>query len=274
MNFIDISSYQAGIDLEKVFSLNPLDGVIVKSTEGQGYVNPYCDKWVQWLIKNNKPWGFYHFLNSHDPVAEAKYFVKNCINYFGDGLPCADYEGSIVTSYGTYYLRRFLETVFSETGIKPLVYCNLSTIQGDVNGFRSIAEEGYKLWLAQYANMNEQVGFNPNPWQRGSFAPFEKITMHQYSSMGLLEGYGYVKYEVYKDADGYVEDPSKYRRITGNYLDLDMFYGTIDDWNRLVGKGDAPEPTPADDWLTDWIEYLEDEKQRIQNKIDELKARR
>ena len=36
MNGIDIASYQAGIDLSVV----PCDFVIVKATEGTGYVNP------------------------------------------------------------------------------------------------------------------------------------------------------------------------------------------------------------------------------------------
>lgn len=226
LNFIDISSHQADINLDIVFGQNPLDGIIVKSTEGQGYVNPYCDRWVQWCIRNGKPWGFYHFLNSHDPVAEAKYFVKNTINYFNDGLPAADYEGNIVTEYGTYYLRRFLETVFDETGVRPLVYCNLSTIQADVSGFRSIAEEGYPLWLAQWAG--NITNFTPNPWQKGSVEPFKNITVHQYTDRGKLNGFS-------------------------RALDLDVFYGTVEDWHKLANKSDTPEPTPVPDMGRDAI---------------------
>ena len=247
---IDIASYQADINLETVFAQNPLDGLIIKATEGTSYVNyPYCDRWVQYCRRNGKPWGFYHYLCGHDPVNEAKYFVKHCKNYFGDGLPCADYEGEIVnaTDGGTYYLRKFLEECFKETGVRPMVYCNLSTIQCDVNGFRMIAQDGYPLWLAQW--IGNITNFQPHPPQSGSFAPFERITMHQYSDKGRLSGYN-------------------------KNLDLDIFYGDIEDWNQLAGKSDTPEPAPQDDWLADWIEYLEEEKQRIQAKIDELKARR
>lgn len=217
---IDIASYQATIDLDAVFAQNELDGVIVKATQGLKYVNPHCDKWVQWLIKHDKPWGFYHYLDSTDPVAEAKRFVNDTINYFGAGVPCADYEGNIVQAYGTYYLRRWLETVYAETGVKPLVYCNLSTIQSDVNGFKTIAEAGYKLWLAQYASNTQQVGFLPHPWQKGSYEPFKKITMHQYSGNGKINGY------------------------TGA-VDLDIFYGTEAEWKELAGYKAAPEPEPA-----------------------------
>lgn len=231
LNFIDISSYQADINLDAVFAQNPIDGVIVKSTEGTSYVNPYCDKWVQWCIRNNKPWGFYHYLNSHDPVAEAKYFVKHCLNYFGDGLPAADYEGNIVSAYGTYYLRKFLETVYAETGVKPLVYCNLSTIQSDVNGFRSIADDGYPLWLAQW--IGGISGFQPNPPQKGSYEPFKKISVHQYTDRGNLNGFS-------------------------GALDLDIFYGSIDDWQQLVGKTPkpTPEPTPSDSDIAKAVKLL------------------
>ena len=248
LNFIDISSYQANIDLDLVFAQNPLDGVIVKATEGIGYVNPYCDRWVQWLIRNNKPWGFYHYLNGHDPVAEAKRFIKDTINYFGDGMPAADYEGNIVTAYGTYYLQRFLETVYAETGVKPLVYCNLSTIQADVNGFRSIAEQGFPLWLAQWTG-GGSTGFQPNPWQKGSYEPFKNISVHQYTDRGKINGFS-------------------------QCLDLDIFYGSLENWNAMAGKGSSPAPAPADDLLQDWIDYLEEEKSRIQTKIDELKERK
>lgn len=229
LNFIDISSYQSDLNLESVFAQNPIDGVIVKATEGVSYVNPFCDKFVQWLIKNDKPWGFYHYLNSKDPVAEAKYFVQHTQNYFRDGLPCADYEGDIVQRYGTYYLKRWLETVYAETGVKPLVYCNLSTIQADVNGFRTIAQEGYPLWLAQW--IGNITNFVPHPQQSGSFAPFSKITVHQYTDKGRLNGY------------------------PGN-LDLDIFYGDANDWDTLAGKDGVkpkPQPTPVPDMGRDAI---------------------
>ena len=220
MNFIDISSWQAGINLDAVFAQNPIHGVIVKSTEKTNYVNPYCDKWVQWCIAHDKPWGFYHFLNGTDPVEEAKYFVKHTINYFHDGIPVADYEADIVARGGTPYLKTFLDTVYEETNVKPMVYCNLSTIQGSVNAFRSIATAGYPLWLAQWASAKDQIGFNEHPWQSGSYQPFHKITMQQYTDHGKLNGY-----------DG--------------YLDFDVFFGDRAEWDALAGKNVTPEPSPA-----------------------------
>jgi len=75
--------------------------------------------------------------------------------------------------------------------------------------------------LAQYASAtNPQYGFNPTPWQSGSYAPFDKITMHQYSSLGRLNGYS-------------------------SNLDFDLFYGDINDWNKFAAKEDS-EQIPID----------------------------
>lgn len=255
LNFIDISSHQAGIDLEAIFRDNPLDGVIVKATEGLKYVNPYCDRWVQWLIKNNKPWGFYHFLAGENPAEEAARFVDDCKNYFGHGVPAADYEGQIVSSFGTYYLRRFLETVLNLTGVRCMVYCNLGTIQADVHGFQQIADDGFPLWLAQYASNDLQAGFLDVPWQRGSFYPFRRITMHQYSDRGRLNSYN-------------------------GKLDLDLFYGDRRDWNRLAGKEEpepAAEPAPAEEdisWIDDWIAFEQEQADIHLDKVAELEERK
>ena len=46
MNLIDIASWQQGLDLKSAFTLNPaLDGVIVKVSQGTGYVNPPAKAW-------------------------------------------------------------------------------------------------------------------------------------------------------------------------------------------------------------------------------------
>ena len=68
LNGIDISNYQRGLDLAQV----PCDFVICKATEGTTIVHNTCDPWIQQAIKLGKLWGFYHFMNGEDPIAQAK----------------------------------------------------------------------------------------------------------------------------------------------------------------------------------------------------------
>lgn len=56
LNGIDISSYQKGIDLTKV----PADFVIVKTTQGTGYVNPDASRAITQALAAGKRVGIYH----------------------------------------------------------------------------------------------------------------------------------------------------------------------------------------------------------------------
>jgi len=215
MNVIDISSWQHGIDLEKVFAQNPLDGVVVKATQGTVYTNADFSGWVDWLIKNKKPAGAYHYLDGGSAEREAEHFYNVVRPYIGNVIPVADYEADAL-SRGTEWLRAFLERFRELSGVRPMIYCSLSVIQEQ--NFSALTE--YPLWIAQYADMAVVNGFLDNPWQKGSVAPFSKYWMHQYTGNGRLNGYA-------------------------NALDLDKFYGTAEDWQALCkGSAPAPQPTP------------------------------
>lgn len=221
MNFIDISSWQYGLDLDTMFRENPLDGVIVKSSGGVSYVQTTCDGWIQWLHKKGKPFGFYHYLNDDGQGAsgalEARYFVQNTKSYFGLGMPFVDYEAEAL-SKGTKYLLEFLETVYLLTGVRCGVYCSLSVLKSQ--DFTEIAKH-YPLWVAQYADMEPVYKFKETPWQNGSVAPFNRYIIHQYTSCGHLKGWN------------------------GN-LDFDKVYLTEEEWRELC-KGKTPESLKGPD---------------------------
>lgn len=221
MNFIDISSWQKALDLKAICDKNPaLDGVIVKATEGTSYFNPYCDNWIKTAQELGKPWGYYHFLTGGDPIAEANYFWTHTRHYFGDGIPVADYEDKALQA-GTGYLKRFLDRVYELSGVKPLVYCSLSVVQSQ--DFDEIAEAGYQLWIAQYADMEPVNGFVDKPWQKGSVEPFRRFVMQQYTCCGRLIGW---------DGD----------------LDFDRCYISYAEWLEMArGKHTSPpEARPVD----------------------------
>ena len=103
LKVIDISSHQsvetAGID--------GIDAVIVKATQGTGYINPKCDAQYQLAKKKGRLLGVYHYAGGGDPVAEADYFLKNIQGYIHEAVLCLDWETLLgVVPSSTAYSRR------------------------------------------------------------------------------------------------------------------------------------------------------------------------
>lgn len=212
MNVIDISSWQKGLDLDKLFKANPtLNGVVIKATGGTCiYQGDTFEPWANWCIEHNVPWGFYHFLDddykNSTGQKEAEFFVSKTKQYFGRGIPVADFEAQAKV-LGVKYLQDFLDTVFALTGVRPMLYCS----QGLANraDMQTIAK-GYPLWVAQYADYAPMYAFTDNPWKRGSVWPWEHESMRQYTSQLYLPGWK-------------------------SHLDANLFYGDRADWDKLCG---------------------------------------
>ena len=226
MNGIDISSWQKGLDLSKV----PFDFCIIKATEGTTLVQPTCDPWVQECIRQGKPWGFYHFCAGSDPIAEADWFVKNCKNYFGVGLPVFDYEQ--YGRFGTANAKIFLDRVYNQTGVRCVVYTSRSVLKEE--DWSKIAPN-HPLWVAQYANYNRVDGYQEDPWiQDGTFGAWASPIIHQYTSSGYLPGY-----DKNLDFDKAYIDKAKWDELAGNTAKK-----TIEDlvWEVFLGEwGDGED---------------------------------
>lgn len=197
MQGIDISGWQAGIDLSKV----PCDFVIVKATQGVNFVSNSCDAQVQQAIALGKPFGFYHYVDGSGAQAEADFFIDNCAGYFGKGIPCIDWENAENSAWGnTGYLKQLVQRVIDRTGVKPLIYASASSFPWDVAQALNCG-----AWVAQYAS-NNATGYQDSPWNEGAY----DCAIRQYSSAGRLAGYN------------------------GN-LDLDKAYMDADGWAKYVG---------------------------------------
>jgi len=214
MNFIDIASWQAGIDLEKMFRTNPLDGVIIKATQGTQYVNTEYNAWIKWLTEHDKLTGVYHFANGQDAKAEAKHFYSVVKPVIGKVIPILDYEADALKK-GTGWVKQFVDAFREMSGATCMIYCSLSVIH-DQN-WKGLTE--CPLWIAQYADNNDVYGFLETPWQKGNVVPFPRYWMHQYTSHGHLNSWS-------------------------GRLDLNKFYGTAEAWKSLC-TGNAPAPTPT-----------------------------
>lgn len=207
MQGIDISGWQRDIDLSKV----PCDFVIVKATQGTSFVSDACDAQVQQACRLRKRFGFYHYVEGSGAQAEADFFVDNCAGYFGNGIPCIDWEEGNNAAWGdTDYLRRLVQRVIDRTRVKPLIYASESFFPWDV-----ASDLDCGAWVAQYAD-DAETGYQDAPWNEGAYA----CAIRQYSSHGRLDGWG-------------------------GYLDLDKAYMDVDGWKKYVGPPSVQNPAPA-----------------------------
>ena len=155
------------------------DFVIAKATQGTGYVNKYCDPAIKRAKRDGKLWGFYHYAGGNDPVAEANFFYNNCKNYFGEGIPCLDWESTQNASWGsTTWCRRFVDRIYELTGVWCMIYIQASAVNQAANCANDCA-----LWIAGYPD-------NRNSWDMPTFrygtGAWQTWTLWQYTSSGEL----------------------------------------------------------------------------------------
>src|SRR5699024_5202194 len=76
----------------------------------------------------------------------SRIFPSKYPGYVGEALLALDWEGNAVEK-GVGYALEFLETVFGETGVRPLIYMNSHTAKS--YDWKPVTEKNYGLWLAQ-----------------------------------------------------------------------------------------------------------------------------
>lgn len=200
IHFIDIASYQAGLDLRAAAS--EIDGVIIKATEGTGYVNPSCDEHWGQACDAGLLRGFYHFAGDSDPVAEADYFMQHTAGYFGSGVPVLDWEGNQDVAWVNAFVRR----VHDVKGVWCWIYANPWRFnQGGV-------EQNCMRWVASYPEVSSPTFAQAEGWDAPSADGV--VGAWQFASDGRLSCWG------------------------GN-LDFDLFYGDAAAWRKYAGAASA-----------------------------------
>lgn len=198
LNFLDTSNWQGGY----IPGLTGADAVIVKATEGTGFVDPYCDSIIQQAIAADMPWGFYHFAGNgtNDVVDEVLFFLDNCANYFGRGIPVLDWESDLSVEQ----VNQFVETVHHKTGVWPWIYANPWRFNlGGVN-------PNSARWVADYPDVVSPTWDQAQGWDCP--AADGNVVAWQFCSDGAVNG------------------------IAGN-VDLDLFYGDKKQW-LAYARGD------------------------------------
>lgn len=202
------------------------DGVIVKATQGTGYVNPRCNH--QWELAGQlgKLRGLYHYAGGGNPVSEAQFFINNIRNYVGQGVLILDWESYQNASWGNAnWARHFVEEVHRLTGVWPAIYVQESAIWQVAN-----CADVCPLWVAWYASMNW------NSWTLPNYTP---------------------KTGAFKFITGW--------QFTGGDMDRSIFYLDEAGWKKLanptggeVKVENKPTPAPVNNAAKTWTDSLGD----------------
>jgi GH25 family lysozyme M1 (1,4-beta-N-acetylmuramidase) len=176
---IDISSYQGSVDFSAVRASGH-SFVIVKSTEGVGYLSDFHRGQVDGARANGLLVGHYHFARpdrGNDALDEAKYFLAQTDIRPGE-LVVLDVEaggGNI-----SPWVLRWLNYVWQQTGTRPFVYTGGWFIPGRL---LDPALAAFPLWDAQYSGgltFPSGVG----PWAG------HQVVVWQHSSSARVPGIG------------------------------------------------------------------------------------
>jgi len=180
MNGIDISRWQKDIQLSRV----PCDFVIVKATQGTGYVSPTYKQQITSAEALGKYLGVYHYASSGGAAAEAEHFLQTVADYIGKAILVLDWEGDQNANFNNpLYALDFLNYVKSKTGITPFIYMSKSVCR------QYKWDASFPLWCAQYRNQ-QPSGYQAQPWtDTKGFGVWRSPKIFQYSSKGQLDGY-------------------------------------------------------------------------------------
>lgn len=199
LRFIDISHWQSGIDLPAVIEAGKLGAVVVKATEGIGWVDKCCDKFVQQLLGMKMPFGYYHFARNNDPSEEAEYFHASTRNYEGHGIPILDWEAG----QSIDWVNRFVERFHDLSNVWPWVYSNARLFN------RGVVNLNCGRWIAGYP----KNGITDISYGQRNRMPYKVsnglVCAWQFSSSVRIAGY------------------------SGN-LDGNVFYGDAEQWGAYA----------------------------------------
>ncbi|MGN8069543.1 glycoside hydrolase family 25 protein [Mucilaginibacter sp. 22184] len=177
---IDVSSYQGKINWQKVKAMNDDDVHItfafIKATEGVLSVDPYFQRNWREAPKAGIICGAYHyFLPQKSGVWQARFFLQTVKMEKGDLPMVVDVEQLYRTppTKMREQLMSFVNHIENKTGVKPIIYTNISFYQDYLQGYF----DDYTLWIAHYYQpvLNISKKTNWQFWQHSDKARINGI---------------------------------------------------------------------------------------------------
>jgi lysozyme len=178
---IDVSSYQGKINWKKVKAMNDDDVHVtfafIKATEGVLSVDPYFQRNWREAPKAGIICGAYHyFLPQKSGVWQARFFLQTVKIEKGDLPMVVDVEQLYKTPPAKMreQLTSFITYIENKTGVKPIIYTNISFYQDYLQGYF----DDYTLWIAHYYQpvLNVSKKTNWQFWQHSDKARVNGIS--------------------------------------------------------------------------------------------------
>lgn len=217
-NGVDVSSHQPADITKRVAA----DFVIVKVTEGTGYVNPFLGEQVAAARARGAAVGLYHFATAQaSSDDEAAAFLRVARPYLDAGaVAFLDWEPAGLASY-TAWAEDWLRRVDHVTGRTTGIYMNLGVSR---LASWSAFVKAHPLWLAYYGAGARFDGYATS--FHPPAVPGWRLALWQYTEHGRLPGYG-------RD------------------LDLNVYLGGIAAWDKATGTATiaAPDIDPLEGLL-------------------------
>lgn len=236
------------------------DFVIVKATQGTGFVNSGFSGAADRTLGDGKLLGFYHYASGGDARAEAEHFWSIASAYNCRGIPVLDFEQyqNIPAWNDEDWPLAFVTRYHELSGIWPMVYVSAAYRH-------KVAEcaDHCALWVAGYPRSNittwENLTFNYkiNPWK--------SWTVWQFTSAGGLDrNWGNLTREAWaaiSHGDGEVNNVGDPGFAEPNYIS-DLLEGIL---SGAYGNGDERRETlgiaykALQNEIND-LEYIDDEQ--------------
>ena len=205
----DISKWQGDVDWNTY--KNNSNFVIVKATEGTGYIDTKFTRNQSEARRVGLPLGTYHFARPDlggSAEVEADFYVKTVGSPIEGEVYCLDYEPNW-NGDAVGWCKAFLDRVQLTLKLKPLIYLNQSQVTR--YNWQPVVDAGYGLWIAAYT-----YDPNNNVFQMGAW---KFAAMQQWTNSQQVPG------------------------ISGK-VDGDAFFGTTDTFKRYGYQAPTPTPPP------------------------------
>lgn len=181
---IDISNWQHtsndGYTAPFLNTIDAADFVIIKSTQGTNYRNPYWASDYAYCRKKGKLLGVYHYAGGGSARAEADYFYNTVKSVIGEAVPCLDWEANQNSSWGnTAWAWSFCMRFHDLSGVWPMIYVQASAIKQVAACANKCA-----LWVAGYPDYRQSWKIPAFPY---SVSPWKAYTVWQYTSAGGID---------------------------------------------------------------------------------------